>query len=115
MEVWKLHDTTARRPHPRTARMTDITVPRDAELAAALRGSGAKGARHERLVHLLYIAADPTSGKENTTVRYLPHELGEVAADVAVLLARACAENLPAAGKLADLARTLGVTEPAAT
>lgn len=104
-----------------------VHVDCDAELAGLLRGSGAKGARHERLVHQLYLAAHPESGNSNRvkpgtddappagstrTVRLLPGDAERVAGDLAVLLRQARAEGHPAAGRLADVAAQLGVTEP---
>lgn len=90
-----------------------VTVHTDLDhgLAELLRGSGARGARHEKLVHQLSLAADPHQGKANNTVRYLPHDAAAVAPDVEHLLRKARAEGHPAAGKLADIAAQLGVTE----
>jgi hypothetical protein len=83
----------------------------DAGLAELLRGSGAKGARNERLIHHLSIAADPLQGKANSTVSFLPGDAAAVAEDLAVLLRHPRETGHPAAGKLAAVAAQLGVTE----
>jgi hypothetical protein len=80
-----------------------VHVDLDHELAELLHGSGAKGAKHERLVHQLHVAADPHQGRSNTTVRFLPDDAAKVAEDLAALLEQARAADHPAAQKLADV------------
>ncbi|HEX6520953.1 MAG TPA: hypothetical protein VF070_13220 [Streptosporangiaceae bacterium] len=100
------------RHNQRGTQWVEVHTDLDPALAELLKGSGAKGAKHERLVHQLHIAADPLQGKANNTVRFLPGDAAAVAEDIALLLRQAREGGHAAADALADVAAQLGYREP---
>jgi len=107
----KATDTT--RPFRQTTTV-HLTLPKDAELAALLTGTGLP---HEGLINGLAIAADPGSGGSNVvTLPLQPHARGRVghadavAADLAELLTRT-PPGTPGRDALVSVAAQLGVHE----
>jgi hypothetical protein len=95
--------------HPSHARWTTVHVPKDADLAQALRGSGGL---YEDKLNAMSAAADPSSGM-GSAVTLPAGEVGAILEDLADLLGRARDRNHPSAGMLAQLAAQLGYREPA--
>ena len=85
-----------------------LGVPKDAELAALLRGSGGL---HEKHLNVLGNEADPSAGTRGgaTFPGYVADGVRE---DLAALLARARADGHPAAGKLAAVCAQAGIPDP---
>ena len=87
-------------------RQVQVNLPKDAELARLMTGSGGK---FERLVNGLATAAHPDHWQR--TVILPAGYAGHVAEDLAALLARARAAADPAADALAAVAAQFGVVE----